>query len=350
MVAALAVAATVPAVVMAQASPFNNGPIRPAGAVAAASRVGHMAPARHVSARAVTKAFRPTKAQRLARARAMAGLAKHVAPAPSRHTTAASVQQFGGPATSSSGTRVAASSDFKLYKNGVINSNCAECGQATVNEPSVANSGKYVVETSNWNISYTTNGNTSPPTWQNLDPYVLSSGFCCDQEVTYDPEHDVFLLLQLDYAGEGASTNGFTVSVAPGRTPTAWCTYKFTGASFGEGATDTFDFPKIGTANNNAYVTWNDYPPNSGFAASGLARFPLDSLASCAGFGFNFLTRNTEFTFALSKSASSNVHVLLGVQLVPRWHDDRVEHAHLLLAGEQRHLLLGHARDQPVQR
>jgi hypothetical protein len=45
-------------------------------------------------------------------------------------------------------------------------------------------------------------------------------------------------------------------------------------------------------------------PAERWFARSGLARFPLDSLMSCAGFSYNFLTRTTEFTFALSTADS----------------------------------------------
>jgi hypothetical protein len=120
-----------------------------------------------------------------------------------------------------------------------------------VNEPSVANNGKYIVETSNWNIAYAVNGGASSITWQNQNPYALSAGFRCDQQVAYDPERNIFLLLQLDYTSEGASTNGLGLSVASGNTPTSSCTYKFAGA-IGGGATDTPDFPKISIANGNA--------------------------------------------------------------------------------------------------
>ncbi len=65
--------------------------------------------------------------------------------------------------------------------------------------------------------------------WKNQDPYTLSPGYCCDTEVVYDQDRDVFILLLNDYAGEGASTNGVTLSITSGLAPTSWCTYKFTG-------------------------------------------------------------------------------------------------------------------------
>jgi hypothetical protein len=274
----------------------------PAGVSAAKARTGRIAAGRMVHAQTSKRPFVPTKAQRQARTQAMAGLAEHIAPSLGAHTTAADVASSGGPQTGRLSPQ--APGDFKVLKNSLINSTCSGCGQSSINEPSVTNNGRFVVETSNWNIAYTVHANQNPVPWSNQNPYSISSGFCCDQEVVYDAQRDVYLLLQLDYTSEGAATNGLALSIARGSTPTAWCTYKFAGA-IGGGATDTPDFPKIALANNNAYVTWNDYPPNAGFARAGLARFPLDSLASCAGFSYNFITRTTEFTFALSQAKSS---------------------------------------------
>jgi hypothetical protein len=232
---------------------------------------------------------------------------KHPAPSFGPHITSAEAARPGGPQTD--GLVQQAATDFTVFKNSLINSICSGCGESTVNEPSAANSGKTVVETSNWNIAFTVNGGAAKPKWLNQNPYALSTGYCCDTKVVYDRDRDVFILLLLDYAGEGASTNGLTLSIARGAFTTtgpSWCTYKFTGANFGEGATDTLDFAKIAISNNNLFLTWNDYPPNAGFAASGLARMPLDALSGCAGFSYSFLLRNTEFTFALAQQASTH--------------------------------------------
>ncbi|HZZ61318.1 MAG TPA: hypothetical protein VFE63_09110 [Roseiarcus sp.] len=244
----------------------------------------------------------PTPAQIAAHEQLLALKSQHAAPPLGPHTTALQVAAPGGPQTDP--TVKQAATDFTVFKNSLINSTCSGCAQSTVNEPSTANSGKNIIAISNWNIAYALNGGAGTITWQNQDPYTLSSGYCCDQIILYNPDRDVFVMLLLDYAGEGASTNGLTISTARGTAPTSWCTYKFTGANFGEGATDTLDFPKIVISNNNLYLTWNDYPPNAGFRASGLARMPLDSLASCTTVNFNYLTRTTEFTFALTQQGA----------------------------------------------
>jgi hypothetical protein len=195
--------------------------------------------------------------------------------------------------------------NFTVFKESLINSNCSGCAQSDINEPEVANSGKTVLETSNWNIAYTLDGGAASIAWHNLNPYALSAGFCCDQQVVYNADRDVYLILQLDYAGEGNPNNGLALSASRGATPWSMCTYKFSGA-IGGGATDTPDFPKISVSNNNVFLTWNDYPPHSPSSArSGLARMPLDAIASCAGFSYLYLTRSTEFTFALARTPTA---------------------------------------------
>lgn len=278
------------------------------GAVSDKALAGSIGPGRVVEVPSSDVSYAPTAAEIAAHEQLLAAKSMHLAPALGPHTTAADVAVSGGRPTDASVQQAAPAPEdattFTIFKKAWIKAICPNCAQSTVNEPSAANSGGRVVETSNWNIAYSTSGGTS---WLNQNPYTISPGYCCDTQVVYDKDRDVFILLLLDYAGEGASTNGFTLSVARGFFPStgpAWCTYKFTGANFGEGSTDTLDFAKIGLSNNNLFVTWNDYPPSSGFTASGLARLPLDALASCAGFNYLYLLRNTEFTFALAHQPS----------------------------------------------
>ena len=274
----------------------------PSGQLSQQVGTGSIGPGTVIEVQSSDVPFTPTAAQIAAHQQLLDAKSKHLAPPLGPHTTAADVGPAGGPPTETFGQEVSPN-DFAVFKNSVVNSTCPGCGQSTVNEPSAANSGKTVIETSNWNISYTLNGGAVPIVWSNQNPYSLSPGYCCDTQIVYNPDRNIFILLLLDYAGEGASTNGFTLSIARGQSPTTWTTYKFNGAHFGRGATDTLDFPKIAISNNYLFVTWNDYPPNSGFTATGLARMPLDALAAGAGFSFSYLNRNTEFTFALAQGA-----------------------------------------------
>jgi hypothetical protein len=217
------------------------------------------------------------------------------------HTTAADVATLRGPQTSL--TQSQAPGDFTIFKDTTIPAQCSGCGQSTVNEPDTANSGRYIVQTSNWDIAYTTNGGASPPTWLYQNPYSLSSGFCCDQAVTYVPNRDRFVYEGLTL-GSG-SAEGFNIATTKSTAPTSWCVYHFSAASFGGTAGDLLDYPKIAYANNNIYVTWNHYNSSGNWVDTGLARLPLDPLSACNGFSYNYLTRNDNFTFGLTYGSSS---------------------------------------------
>jgi hypothetical protein len=280
----------------------------PKGTMTEKALAGTIGPGRVVELTSSDVSYAPSAADIAAHEQILAAKSLHLAPSLGPHTTAANVAMSGGRQTDPS-LQPQAASTFTIFKTSLINSICSGCGESTVNEPSAANSGGRVIETSNWNIAYSLNGGIAKPIWANQNPYALSPGYCCDTQVVYDKARDVFILMLLDYAGEGVSTNGITLSVSRGLFPTtgpAWCTYKFTGGNFGEGSTDTLDFPKIALSNSNLFLTWNDYPPNAGWAGSGLARLPLDALASCAGFGYSYLVRNTEFTFALAQQPSTH--------------------------------------------
>lgn len=275
----------------------------PAGTHSAAAKTGHVAAGRLVRAATSNKPFVPTKAQQAARARDMKMLAGLPKPPVGPHATASSVARLRGPQTSPATSN--APTTFTTFKNATIPASCSgSCAQSTVNEPDTANSGKFIVQTSNWDIAYTTNGGANPSTWQYQNPYSLSSGFCCDQTVTYIPSRDRFVYEGLTL-GSG-STQGITIATAASKTPTAWCTYHFDASSFGGTAGDLLDYPKIAYSNSNIYLTWNHYnAAGNSWIDTGLARLPIDALASCAGFSYNYLTRNDNFTFGLTYGTSS---------------------------------------------
>jgi len=275
----------------------------PAGVQSAATRTGHVSAGTVVHAQTSSKPFVPTKAQRAARASDMKLLASLPKAPVGPHPGASSIARLRGPQTSP--TTSNAPTSFTVFKDATIPAACSgSCAQSTVNEPDTANSGKYIVQTSNWDIAYSTNGGSSPPTWNYQNPYSLSSGFCCDQTVTYVPGRDRFIYEGLTL-GSG-STQGFTIAVTRSTAPTSWCVYHFNGSSFGGTAGDLLDYPKIAYANNNLYVTWNRYnSAGNSWLDTGLARFPLDPLAACNGFSFNYLTRTDNFTFGLTYGTSS---------------------------------------------
>jgi hypothetical protein len=266
----------------------------PAGRVMATSRLGHVGPGRVVRAATSSRPFKPTPAQAAEHAKLVA-LQMSLAAAPvGGHTTKASVKSPAGPATTAP-SKAVSSTAFDVLKRSTIPSDCAtDCTQSVVNSPDTASAGADIIETSNYDIADSTNGGK---TWTYQDPYSLSSGFADDQSVVYQPNRDRFFYVVRDAAGlllgETASKN-----------PTSWCTYQFTPSNFGGGGV-TLDEPKVSFSNNDLYITWNLYSSTAAWVNTGLARFSLDSLATCGGIGFSYFTRTDNFAFGLTGPTSS---------------------------------------------
>ncbi len=285
------------------AAPGNAFSTVPAGTHFAVAKTGHIGAGRLVQAATSNKPFVPTAAQKAARARDMKLLASLPKAPIGQHTTAANVARLTGPQTSLTTSRTPTS--FTVFKTSAIPASCtSSCAQASVNEPDTANAGKYVVQTSNWDIAYATNLGSSTVTWAYQNPYSLQTGFCCDQSVLYVPSRDRFIYEGLTL-GTGSQT-GFSIGVTASKKPTSWCVYHFDDSFFGGTAGDILDYPKIAYSNNYLYVTWNHYnAADTAWIDTGIARFPLDSLATCSGFGYTYINRNDNFTFGLTYGASS---------------------------------------------
>ncbi len=269
-----------------------------AGIHSARAATGHEAAGKVLHAQVSRHPVRPTAAQQAARHKILNLPAAPVGP----HPLASAVHGPAGPQTA---VPAQAPGTLTFFKKTTPGAACpSSCAQSTVNEPDTVGAGKVLFQTSNWDIAYTTNGGAATPTWLYQDPYSLNANFCCDQTVTYVPSRNMIVRQSLDL-GSGTA-QGFDIAIATPKAPTTWCTYHFQAGQLGGTAGDLLDYPKVAFADNNLYVTWNRYTSNgSGWLDTGLARFPLDALKSCAGFSYNFLTRSDNFTFGLSYGESS---------------------------------------------
>jgi hypothetical protein len=290
-------AATVTFVLTSSSSVASSSYVPPAGLHTVASLTGYSSAGRIVHAPLLSKPYVPNAAQRAEHAKLVA-LHQRLPAAPvGPHTTEASVTSYAGPATPAPARRPDISpTAFDVLKSSNIPASCpTDCAQSDVNEPDTAASGANIMQTSNWDVAYSSNGGG---TWSYQDPYTLSSGFCCDQVVVYQPNRDRFFY-------EGLDASGFVIGETASSNPTAWCVYQFTATSFGDTSGDLLDYPKISFSNNNLYETWNTYNSSGAWVNTGLARMPLDSLDTCAGFSFNDLSRTDNFTFGLTGPTSS---------------------------------------------
>ncbi|MGB8648610.1 MAG: hypothetical protein WCF84_25460 [Anaerolineae bacterium] len=173
-------------------------------------------------------------------------------------------------------------------------------------EPSTGVNGKNNFYTGNWGAARSFDNGAN---WGFLDPYSIFpasdgstsvSGFCCDQVTLYDPERDLeFWLLQYG--------NGLKLAIASGTDLySSWCFYNITGASFGNASYD-IDYNDMAIGQRDLYIASNLYLPKS--SASGVLRWPVEALASCGGFSFNYLVRTDSFTLKPVQGASDIMYL-----------------------------------------
>ena len=176
-----------------------------------------------------------------------------------------------------------APSAFNIYQNTAL---VPTTGSSSINEPTSATEGKFVFYTGNWYAARSTNGGTS---YSYLNPYADMADFCCDQDVVWERGRNLFLWYRQGiYNYSGDQLGHFDLSVSSNNM-TSYCTYRLSPLNLNSSWTSQwFDFPRLALADKNLYITTNMFDGNRKFLRMLLMRFPLDSLAACAGVSFPY--------------------------------------------------------------
>jgi hypothetical protein len=184
-----------------------------------------------------------------------------------------------------------ADGDATFFRATQLNPAAGGLQSSSVNEPSVAQNGKYVFETWNWGAARSVNGGT---TWAYINPATGMSDFCCDQDVIYDKGRDrMFWLRQgvVAFASPaGGTENRDLITVDSGAA--ALCTYDLRPSAFGI-ANAWFDYPRLSLSNNFLYLGTNVFNSTSnGFVTHMVIRIGLTAAAGCGAITSN----NWQFT------------------------------------------------------
>jgi hypothetical protein len=192
--------------------------------------------------------------------------------------------------------RAAAPTDVTTLRDNVLPAGGQFSG---VGEPSTDANGRFVFQTGNW---YAARSADNGATWTYLNPFtIFGAGFCCDQVTVLDTSHNrQFWLLQYN-------DGHLVLANSPGNDLASWCFYGVTPGLFGLPATDVFDFNKIAVDANNVFFSTNVYATN-GFAGALVARWPIDAMSTCAGFGFNFVFRSTDFSVTFVQGTGDTMY------------------------------------------
>ncbi len=152
---------------------------------------------------------------------------------------------------------------------------------ATVNEPSVACSGRRMMVAGNWYASRSTDGGD---TWTFVNPFnefpAGAGTFCCDQLVTYVSSHRLWVwLLQYRVEGDG---NIFRVAVSSTGAPGTWTWWDTAPTDIDAGWSGLwFDYPDLIAGPDHLWVSFNLYRvSDSGWQRAVVMRYELAALAA----------------------------------------------------------------------
>lgn len=180
------------------------------------------------------------------------------------------------------------------FQNNPIGAGARNGFKSTTGEPSVASSGSVIFWTGNWYAAVSADGGN---TFTFINPFTffpsVNGGFCCDQEVIYDPTRGIFIW-ELQYIPDtlpGGNTNTIRIAVATPAQALAnnWFTYNITPTLFGWNATTEFDYPNVSLSSNFFYLSENVFINGASQSMDNtLMRLPLATLAVHGPLTFNF--------------------------------------------------------------
>lgn len=196
---------------------------------------------------------------------------------------------------------------FTIFRSTSLTPSGGSIGTSDINEPALANSGKYVFFTGNWYAARSTNGGSG---WSYVDPFADMSDFCCDQDVIYAKSRDIFIWYRqgsrnasgVNKIRIGVSTNGGS----------SYCFWNWTPTQFNSGWTNQWwDYPHLALSNDFLYFTSNMFNNAStpSMTRSVLARASLDTLRACGSLSWTYWTQTSGRTWTPVQGATETMYV-----------------------------------------
>lgn len=158
---------------------------------------------------------------------------------------------------------------------------------SVVAEPSTANKGRLIFYTGNWFTARSTNGGTG---WTYNNPFGDMADFCCDQDVIYDANRQIFIWYR-QAVKDSNGENYFRLAIS--RDTLTWWYYDIRPTLFSSAWNNQWwDYPHLALSNNYLFLTSNVFNGLSGMTSPSraiLAKVSLDDLANARTIFFLYL-------------------------------------------------------------
>ncbi len=198
----------------------------------------------------------------------------------------------------------AAPSDAQLYRKTTFGGAIPNGYKSNVMGSSAAQNGKSAFFSGNWFAARSTDGGVS---WQYLNSFDGFADFCCNQVMLYNSAYNMLLWYRQGMSN-ASGVNRFLLSVSTDGGDT-FCTYQTfptnTNASW---TNQWWDYPRLQVGADYLYITSNLFNAANHWTRTVMLRWPLDKLAACSGFGYNFTSTTTWFTWAPVQNADHTMY------------------------------------------
>ena len=179
---------------------------------------------------------------------------------------------------------------------------------SSIDEPTAAANQNQLMMTGNWWAATSVNTGTN---WTHVDPFTQFpasvGGFCCDQIVLYDPQHQIWIWL-LQYVSTPTGNNIFRLAISHSSSFGNWYYWDFAPTNLNPAWTTMwFDYPDMAFTNTNLYVTFNAFVGNAWQHAVAF-RFPLATLAAGTALGYNWWSTTSNGSLRLCHGATTTMH------------------------------------------
>jgi hypothetical protein len=158
---------------------------------------------------------------------------------------------------------------------------------SVVTEPSTANKGRLVFYSGNWFTARSTNGGTL---WTYNNPFTGMADFCCDQDVIYDANRQIFIWYR-QAVRDSNGENYFRLAIS--RDTLSWWYYDIRPTLFSSTWNNQWwDYPHLALSNNYLFLTSNVFNGLSGMTSptrAVLAKVSLDDLSNARTIFFLYL-------------------------------------------------------------
>jgi hypothetical protein len=203
---------------------------------------------------------------------------------------------LGKPASPANGIQPHAEGDFTPYSSLILQPYGPGVPVGSYVNPSVGQFGSSIFSTGN---NYFAASGNSGLSWTYGDPAtVFGTDYCCEQRVLFEPTRTILVWEAEIYNPSDNSTPGIGFFV---ETPSCDAGYSVDYATFGLPTNEILAFPDLSVGLDDLYVSFRAYTPSfATYTGTYIARFDLDTLATCSAATPTYYGSPSMFGFAMA--------------------------------------------------